>query len=154
MNRETILEWLLYRGAAVVMIAIMSVILYFIFFSVPMYDLHSLYMHDEIIVYHTKAIAGAAGIPVYVYGIFLGLRVLVTKGIKPPTTQTAIGIILTPVIAFVTLSGFIIAFLIPIGLMFTPYHNCPQEKLGAFYVTDLKLCKNIDYKNWTLERHE
>ncbi|MNC19432.1 hypothetical protein D3C75_673650 [compost metagenome] len=119
-----------------------------------MYDLHSLYMHDEIIVYHTKAIAGAAGIPVYVYGIFLGLRVLVTKGIKPPTTQTAIGIILTPFIAFVTLSGFIIAFLIPIGLMFTPYHNCPQEKLGAFYVTDLKLCKNIDYKNWTLERHE
>ncbi|MFP2517090.1 hypothetical protein [Buttiauxella agrestis] len=154
MNRETILEWLLYRGAAVVMIAIMSAILYFIFFSVPMYDLHSLYMHDEIIVYHTKAIAGAAGIPVYVYGIFLGLRVLVTKGIKPPTTQTAIGIILTPFIAFVTLSGFIIAFLIPIGLMFTPYHNCPQEKLGAFYVTDLKLCKNIDYKNWTLERHE
>ncbi|MGB7802632.1 hypothetical protein [Buttiauxella sp.] len=154
MSRQTILEWLLYRGAAVIIIAIMSAILYFIFYSTPMDDLRSLYMHDDIIVYHTKAIVGAAGTPVYVYGIFLGLRVLISKGVKPPTTQTVIGMILTPLIAFVTFSGFIIAFLIPFGLIFTPYHNCPQEKLGAFYVTDLKLCQNIDYKNWTLERHE
>lgn len=154
MNKEIILEWLLYRGAAVIMILLMFTLLYFILFSVPMYDLRSLLLHNEIIVYHAKAVACVGAIPLCIYSIFVALRVFFTKGVKPPTTQTSIGKVCSGVCVIVTFLSFIIAFLIPIGLAFSPYHNCPQEKLGAFYVTDLKLCKNIDYKNWTVERHE
>ncbi|MFP2517091.1 DUF1240 domain-containing protein [Buttiauxella agrestis] len=154
MSRETILEWLLYRGAAVVLIAIMSAVLYFIFFSVPMYDLHSLYMHDEIIVYHTKAVAGAAGTPIYIYFILISLRVLFMRGIKPPTTQTFIGRIYGAFSLIVSIVCLIIAFLIPIGLAFSPYSSCPQEKLGNYYVTDLELCKTIEPRNWKIEKKQ
>ncbi|WP_034492154.1 hypothetical protein [Buttiauxella agrestis] len=155
MSRNTILKWLLYKGAAIILILIMSAIVYCILFIDDTIDqLWSLYLHGDIISYNAKGIAGAAGLPIYIYSICAGIRVLFSKGVMPPTKQTAIGVIFMPFFVITTIPGFIIAFLIPIGLMFTPYHNCPQEKLGAFYVTDLKLCKNIDYKNWTLERHE
>ena len=147
MTKDTILQWLIYRSAAVILIAGMSAALYFIIFSAPMHDIRSLYMHGDIIIYHTKAAAGAAGAPVYIYGIFVGLRVLFTKGVKPPTTQTSIGVIFGSICVITTFLGFVIAFLIPIGLMFSPYSNCPQERLGAYYVTDLELCKTIDHRN-------
>ncbi|MCS3604876.1 MULTISPECIES: DUF1240 domain-containing protein [Buttiauxella] len=154
MNRETILEWLLYRGAAVVLILIMYALLYFILYSVPMYDLRSLLLHNEIIVYHAKAVACVGAIPLCIYSIFVALRVFFTKGVKPPTTQTSIGKVCSGVCVIVTFLSFIIAFLIPIGLAFSPYSNCPQEKLGNYYVTDLELCKNIEPRNWKIERHE
>ena len=152
MNRDTILQWLLYRCAAISLIAIMFAIVYSILFSDLIDELQSLYIHGNIIVYHTKAIAGAAGIPVYIYGIFAGLRVLFTKEVPPPTTQTSIGTIFTPLCVVITVLGFAIAFLTPIGLAFSPYSNCPQEKLGAYYVTNLELCKTIDPRNWKIEK--
>ncbi|RJT22366.1 DUF1240 domain-containing protein [Buttiauxella izardii] len=152
MNKEIILEWLLYRGAAVIMILLMFTLLYFILFSVPLYDLRSLLLHDKIIIYHAKAVACVGAIPLCIYLIFVALRVLFTKGIKPPTKQTSIGKVCSGFSVIATFLSLIIAFLIPIGLMFTPYHNCPQEKLGAYYVTDLELCENIDPRNWKIEK--
>ncbi|MGK7244533.1 DUF1240 domain-containing protein [Buttiauxella agrestis] len=154
MHRETILEWLLYRGAAVVLILIMYALLCFILYSVPMYNLQSLLIHDEIIVYHAKAVACVGAIPLCIYSIFVALRVFFTKGVKPPTTQTSIGKVCSGVCVIVTFLSFIIAFLIPIGLAFSPYSSCPQEKLGNYYVTDLELCKTIEHRNWKIERHE
>lgn len=53
---------------------------------------------------------------------------------------------------FTFLIFLIIAFLLPIWLMFSSYSNCPQERLGAYYVTDLELCKTIDPRNWKIEK--
>jgi len=155
MNKETILKWLFYKGVAIALIAIMSAIVYCILFIDDTIDqLRSLYLHDDIISYHTKGMAGAAGLPIYIYSICAGIRVLFSKGVMPPTKQTAIGIISMPFFVITTILGFIIAFLIPIGLVFTPYHNCPQEKLGNYYVTDLALCKTIEPRNWKIEKKQ
>lgn len=142
MSRDIVLQWLLYRGAAIVMITIMFAAIYFSSESIDY--LHSLYAHGNIIVYNTKAVAGATGVPVYIYGICISLRVLFTKGVKPPTTQTPVGRILGAFCTIITVTGMITAFIIPIGLMFSPYSNCPQDKLGDYYVTDLKLCDTIN----------
>lgn len=141
MSRDTILQWILYRSMAIVLIAIMLAMIYFSLGALD--DLHSLYLHEDIIVYNSKAIAGAAGTPVYIYGIFLGLRVLFIKGVKPPTTQTSVGRILGTCSAIITVAGMIIAMLVPIGLIFSPYSNCQEKNLGSYYVTDLKLCETI-----------
>lgn len=152
MSRETILQWLLYRGAAVLLIIIAYALLYFIFFSVPMYDLQSLLLHDEIIVYHAKAVACVGAIPLCIYLIFVALRVLFTKGVKPPTKQTSMGKICGSLSVIAFFLSLIIAFLVFIGLLFSPYSSCPQEKLGNYYVTDLELCKTIDPRNWKIEK--
>lgn len=141
MSKDAILQWLLYRSIAVVLIFIMLIMINFSLESVN--DLHSLYMHGDVIAYNTKSVVGAAGTPVYIYSIFIGLRVLFTKGVKPPTTQTSVGRILGTFSAIIAVTGMFIAFLIPIGLIFSPYSNCHEEKLGSYYVTDLKLCKTI-----------
>jgi len=155
MSRNTILKWLLDKGAAIILILIMSAIVYCILFIDDTIDqLWSLYLHGDIISYNAKGIAGAAGFPIYIYSICAGIRVLFSKGVMPPTKQTAIGVIFMPFFVITTIPGFIIAFLIPIGLAFSPYSNCPQEKLGNYYITDLELCKTIEPRNWKIERYE
>jgi len=154
MNRDTILQWLLYRSAAVLLILMMYALLYFILFSVPMYDLLSLLLHDDIIVYHAKAAACVGAIPFCIYLIFVALRVLFTKGVKPPTKQTSMGNVCGILSVIIFFLSFIIALLVSIGLMFSPYNRCPQEKLDNYYVTDLELCKTIDPRNWKIEKKQ
>ncbi|WP_183272252.1 DUF1240 domain-containing protein [Buttiauxella sp. A111] len=151
MNREYLLQWIVVKGVSLILISIISSLLYFIIYSVPMCDLRSLYANDDIIIYHAKAVACVGAIPLCIYFIFLGLRVLFAKGTTIPTNRTKIGKIWGAFGVITTALGFIIAFLIPIGLAFSTYSNCQQEKLEYYYVTDLELCKTIVPNRWFIQ---
>lgn len=154
MNNCIILQYMMYKFAAIVIMAAFSTLLYFTIFSIPMYDLHSLYKQGEIIVYHGKVIACIGGVPLYIYFIFLSLRVIFSKGITPPNNQTSIGTIWGVFSLVVCVLGFIAAFLIPLVLIVSPYSQCHQEKLSAYYVTDQKLCATITPKRWFTKSDE
>jgi hypothetical protein len=141
MSKDTILQWIFIKGACIVMLTIMSAAIYFSLQSMD--DLRSLYLHGNIIIYRTKVVASASGVPIYIYFIFTALRVLISKGTTIPTKRTFIGTVWGALSAVTTVTGMIIAFLVPIGLIFSPYSNCHEEKLGSYYVTDLKLCETI-----------
>ena len=147
MIKDTVLQWIIIKGASIAMLLSASILLYFIIYFSPMNDLHSLYIQGNIIVYHAKSIACVGAIPLCLYFIFFSLRVFFSKGVVPPTKRTFIGTIWGAFSAFTFLIFLIIAFLLPVWLMFSPYSNCPQERLGAYYVTDLELCKTIDPRN-------
>ena len=152
MTKDTFLQWVIIKAVSLASIGIMTTILYFMLFSVPMHDLHSLYIHGDVIVYHAKVVAGVAGTPLYIYVICISLRALFSKGVNLPTKQTSTGTIWATFSIIVFVLGLVIAFLLPVWLMFSPYSNCPQEKLGTYYVTNLDLCKTIDPINWKIEK--
>ena len=152
MSKQITLQWIIIKTSSIAMLLSASTLLYFIIYSVPMNDLHSLYIQGDIIVYHAKSIACVGAIPLCFYFIFLSLRVFFSKGVAPPTKRTLIGTIWGAFSAFTFLIFLIIAFLLPVWLMFSPYSSCPQERLGAYYVTDLELCKTIDPRNWKIEK--
>jgi hypothetical protein len=49
MSKETILDWIIIKFANVALLLSASALLYFIVYSVPMNDLHSLYIQGDII---------------------------------------------------------------------------------------------------------
>ena len=152
MTKDAFVQWIIIKAVSLFSIGIMTIILYFMLFSVPMHDLRSLYTHGDVIVYHAKVIAGVAGTPLCIYVLCISLRALFSKGVNLPTKQTTIGTIWAAFSIIVFVLGLVIAFLLPVWLMFSPYSNCPQERLDAYYVTDLELCKTIDPRNWKIEK--
>lgn len=154
MNKHTILQWVMYKCAAIFLIVVFFTLLYFTIFSIPMHDLHSLYIHDEIIVYHGKVIACIGGIPLYIYFIFLSLRVLLSKGVTTPKNRTFIGTVWGTLSLATCILGFIATFIIPISLRFSSYSQCHQEKLNEYYVTDQKICEKIIPKRWFIKTSE
>lgn len=151
MNRKYFLQWMMIKGVGLFLMAFSAALLYFIIYTVPMYDLRSLYANANIVVYHTKAVACVGAIPLCIYVMFTGIRVLFSKGTSAPTNRTTIGFIWGTFSVITTFLGFIIAFLIPIGLAFSSYSNCHEEKLEAYYVTNPELCKTIVPNRWFLQ---
>ncbi|WBM70900.1 DUF1240 domain-containing protein [Buttiauxella sp. WJP83] len=151
MTREYLLQWIKIKGASLILIGVSFCMLDFIIYSVPMSDLRSLLSNSNIIIYHAKAVACIGAIPLFIYVIFTGFRVFFSKGTTIPTNRTKIGKIWGAFGVITASLGFIIAFLIPIGLAFSTYSNCQQEKLEYYYVTDLELCKTIVPNRWVIQ---
>ena len=147
MIKNTISQWLIYKSASLFLMTVFSYVLYDVINGDSLYEVKSLIAHGNIIKFQYQSGACISGIPIFIYFIFFSIRVLFSKKIKPSKKQSTIGVTWGIFSAISFGIGLTAAFLVPILLIFSPYSNCPQERLGAYYVTDLDLCKTIDPRN-------
>ena len=154
MDKNTALQWLIYKSASILLITAFSYVLYDVIYGSSLNEVKSLIAHGNVMKFQHQSAACVGGIPIFIYFILFSFRVLFSERIKPSRKQSTLGKIWGVFSAISFCIGITFAFLVPILLMFSPYSNCPQEKLGAYYVTDLELCKTIDPKNWKIEKKQ
>ncbi|WP_192938060.1 hypothetical protein [Rahnella sikkimica] len=70
------------------------------------------------------------------------------KGIGPLKTSTALGHVWGTLSMVSICKGLIASFVIPFVLLASPYTNCREGKLSAYYVLDPQLCKTITPEYW------
>lgn len=151
MKENTISQWLVYKGAALLLFIIFSYAIYDVIYGGSLREIQSLINHGDIIHLYRQSIACVSGIPICIYFVFFSLRVLFQKGITPSRKQSYIGLAWGIFSIVAVFFGVVGTFLIPIGLMFSPYNHCPQERLSAYYVTDIELCKTMVPKSWSTQ---
>jgi len=151
MKKNSTSQWLIYKGACILSIIILMCFIYAIIYSGTLSELQSLIHHGDIIHIYNQSIACIGGIPILTCAIFSALRGLITKGTTPPKKLTSLGLIWLCISTAIAFTGLIGTILTPIGLMFSPYKNCPQERLSSYYVINLELCEQINPRNGDLE---
>lgn len=151
MKKNSTSQWLIYKSACFLLITTFTYVIYDIIYGGTLLELQSLFNHGDIIHIYRQSIACASGIPIFTYLIFAAIRGLFTKGFTPPKKLTSIGLICGAFSTLIVFLGVIGTLLLPIGLTFSPYSNCPQERLGSYYVIDLEICEHINPKNGALD---
>ncbi|RJT22367.1 hypothetical protein [Buttiauxella izardii] len=151
MKKNSTSQWVIYKGACVFSIMIFMFFIYAIIFGGTFNELQSLIKHGDIIHIYSQSIACACGIPIFTCAIFSAFRGLITKGTTPPKKLTSIGLIWGCISMAIAMAGVVGTILTPIGLMFSSYSNCPQERLTSYYVINLELCEHINPQNGNLE---
>lgn len=109
---------------------------------------YSIFAFGDIIEYNGKVVISVSGIPLFIWGFFFSLRVLLHKGMKPLKKATWIGNVWGVVSLASCCLGFIASFILPFVFMFSSYTSCNTDTYSNYYVIHPDLCKAIVTHRW------
>ncbi|RJT46797.1 DUF1240 domain-containing protein [Rahnella woolbedingensis] len=149
--KKEIQQWLIFKAAAIFIMAISVGFIYAVYFYMEMVNVKSLIIQGDIIEFSGKVIICMGGIPMFIWMFFFAFRILIKKGPGTIKTKTFIGSVWGGISIVAFFAGFIAAFVIPFILMVSPYTSCNIGKYSSYYVINPELCKTIVPDQWVMK---
>ena len=137
-----------YKSLAVFMMALFAGFIYLVINFPGVLGDYSIFTFGDVIEYNGKVVISVSGIPLFIWGFFFSLRVLLHKGMKPLKKATWIGNVWGGVSLASCCLGFIASFILPFIFMFSSYTSCNTDTLSNYYVIHHDLCKTIVTHRW------
>lgn len=147
-NNHRVLQWILYKLAAIALILVAAGIIYSVIFLGALYEVRSLIRQGDIILFERGSLAIVGGVPIFIYLFFFSLRTLFSKGLLAPRKQTRIGFVFMIFSIIIFVISYIAMWIVPFAMMASPYTHCHQEKLSGYYVLDPQRCETITPQYW------